>query len=139
MGDTAWAMSKENVEAWRRAIDAFNNRSVAGMQAECDPDVEFRPLVAGVREAPYQGEQGFREFLANTDEAFEFFRLDAKRIEDHDDFVLAVCEAHARGAASGAEIRRQLTHIAEFRDGLCIWWRTFQTRQEALEAAGLSE
>jgi ketosteroid isomerase-like protein len=132
-------MSEENVEAWGRAIEAFNDRNAEGMIAILDPDVEFRPLLAGVREAPYRGEEGVREFLANTDEAFEFFRLDTEQIEDHGDFVLAVCEGHARGAASGAEIRRQMTHIAEFRDGLCTWWRTFQTREEALEAAGLSE
>jgi ketosteroid isomerase-like protein len=132
-------MSKENVEAWGRAIEAFNERSVEGMMAALHPAVEFRPLLAGVREAPYLGEEGVREFLANTDEAFEFFRLYTKQIEDHGDFVVAVTEGHARGAASGAEIRRQMTHAAEFRDGRCIWWRTFQTREEALEAAGLSE
>jgi ketosteroid isomerase-like protein len=132
-------MSRENVEAFRRAIEAFNARSADGMMAELDPGAEFKPVLAGVTDTPYRGEEGVRNFLAATDESFEQFELHCERIEDHGDFVLAVNEAHARGKASGAEIRRPIVQIAEFQDGKCVWLQSFQTPAEALEAVGLRE
>src|SRR4026207_1648141 len=104
-------MSQENVDAFRRAIEAFNERSAEGMIAVLDRDAEFSPLLAGVTETPYRGEEGVRKFLAATDEAFEQFHLHCERVEDHGDFVLAVNEVHARGKASGAEIRQPLVQI----------------------------
>src|SRR6476469_751994 len=132
-------MSQENVEAMRRAIEAFNARSVEAMMAEYDPGVEFKPTLAGVTDTPYRGEEGVREFLAATDEAFERFHLGCEGIEDHGDYVLAVNEVQARGRASGAEIRQPLVQIAEFRDGKCVWFQSFRTSAEALKAVGLEE
>ena len=132
-------MSRENVEAFRRGIEAFNERSAEGMMDVLDRNVEFSPVLAGVTDSPYRGEEGVRKFLAATDEAFELFHLHCERIEDHGDFVLAVNEVHARGKASGAAIRQPLVQIGEFRDGKCVWFRSFRTQEEALEAAGLRE
>jgi ketosteroid isomerase-like protein len=132
-------MSRENVEAMRRAIEGFNARSVEAMMAEYDPGVEFKPTLAGVTDTPYRGEQGVREFLAATDEAFELFHLHSERIEDYGDFILAVNQVHARGRVSGAEIRQPLVQIAEFRDGRCVWFQSFRTPEEALDAVGLRE
>ena len=127
---------------WRRfgrAIVGFNERSVEGMMTALAPNAEFKPLVAGVTDSPYRGEEGVREFLAATDEAFEVFHLHCERIEDHGEFVLAVNDVYARGRTSGAEVRQPIYQIAEFRDGKCIWFQSFRTRQEALEAAGLQD
>ena len=132
-------MSQENVEAFRRAIDAFNARSAEGMISVLDRDAEFQPMIAGVTNTPYRGEEGVRKFLAATDEAFEQFHLHCERIEDHGDFVLAVNQAQIRGKASGVEMRESVVQIAEFRDGRCIWFQSFRTPGEALEAVGLRE
>jgi ketosteroid isomerase-like protein len=132
-------MSDENVESFRRAIDAFNDRSVEGMMAVCAVDVEFRPLLAGVTNTPYRGEEGVRKFLAATDEAFEVFRLDCQRVEDHGDYVVALNEGHARGRASGAETHQPLVQIARYENGKIVWWQTFRTSEEALAAAGLAQ
>ena len=130
-------MSRENVEAFRRAIEGFNARNVEEIMAEFDAGVEFKPVLAGVTDVPYRGKEGVRKFLAATDETFEQFELHCERIEDHGDFVLAINEAHARGRASGAEIRRPIVQVAEFRDGKCVWFQSFRTSEEALEAVGL--
>ena len=132
-------MSRENVESFRRGIVAFNERSVRGMMDTLGRSVEFRPLVAGVTDTAYRGEEGVRNFFAATDESFEQFELHCERIEDHGDFVLAVNEVRARGKASGVEIRQPLVQIAEFRDGKCVWFQSFRTPAEALEAVGLRE
>ena len=132
-------MSRENVEAWERAIHAFNDRSLERLLAEFDPDIEFWPLLAGVMSEPYRGEQGVRDWIAAVDADFEHFMNHPHRIEDHGEVVLAISDLHARGRASGAEVRRRSAHIARFQDGKVVWWRTFATRDEALEAMGLRE
>jgi ketosteroid isomerase-like protein len=33
----------------------------------------------------------------------------------------------------------KVCHVARWRHGKCVWWRSFNTRAEALEAVGLSE
>jgi ketosteroid isomerase-like protein len=104
-----------------------------------DSSVEFSPVLAGVTDTPYRGEEGVREFLDATDESFELFHLHCERVEDHGDFVLAVNEVEARGRTSGAAIRQPLVQVAEFRDRKCVWFRSFRTAEEALEAVGLSE
>ena len=132
-------VSRENVETFRRGLEAFNERSLEGMMEALAHNVEFSPALAGVTDTPYRGEEGVREFLAATDEAFELFHLHSERFEDHGDLVLAVNEVHARGKASGATIRQPLVQIAKFHDGKCVWFRSFRSPQEALEAVGLSQ
>ena len=132
-------MSRENVEAWERTIRAFNERNIESLIAEFDPDVEFVPFVSGVTAEPYRGAQGVRDWVAAVDEAFEFYVSHVERIEDHGDITLAVAELHGRGRASGAETRRPSVHIARFGHGKVVWWQTFATREEALEAVGLRE
>ena len=132
-------MSRENVEAWERAIRAFNERDLESLIAAFDPSVEFMPFVSGVTDEPYRGTQGVRDWVAEVDEGFEFYVSHIGRIEDHGDVALAVAELHGRGRKSGAEVRRPSVHIGRFRDGKVVWWQTFATREEALQAVGLSE
>jgi hypothetical protein len=37
-------MSEENVEAFRRAVEAYNRRDIEGFLAEFDPMVRIQPL-----------------------------------------------------------------------------------------------
>ena len=131
-------MSRQNVEAFRHAVEAFNGPSVEALMSVFADDVEFSPLLAGVTNTPYRGEDGVRRWLAATDEAFEDFRLDDQYGEDHGDFAVSVSEAHARGRASGAERRQPLVQIARFANGECVWWQTFRTTEQALASMGLA-
>jgi ketosteroid isomerase-like protein len=132
-------MSQENVETWWEAVRAFNDRDVESLLAVFHSDVVFKPVVAGVTDEAYRGEQGVRDWVAAVDEDFEHFVTELERVEDHGDFALAVARLHGRGRRSGAEVRRLSIHLVRFEDGQVIWWQTFATREEALEAVGLSE
>ena len=132
-------MSQENVEAWERAIQAFNDRDFERLVAEFAPGIEFRPLMTGMTGQPYRGREGVREWLDAIDADWETFVTTVDRIEDHDEFVLAVGRLQGRGRASGVEVTRPSAYLARFENGKVVWWQTFATREEALEAAGLSE
>ena len=45
----------------------------------------------------------------------------------------------ARGRGSGGEVEMEYWQVWLFRDGKAARWEEYQDRQEALEAAGLSE
>jgi ketosteroid isomerase-like protein len=140
--DTAWAMSRGNVESFKRALQASNRRDFDAVLEELHPEVEWHPAVAEVlegRATVYRGREGalavIRDFLSSFPELqFEF-----SEIRDLDDRILATGWIRARGAESGIEINAPLAYLARFKEGKAIWVRSYLDPNEALEAAGLSE
>ena len=66
-------MSQENVEAIRRATDAYNRGDIDGVLEECDPEIEWHPsfqMLLGGEATVYRGHEGVREVLKDTAEAF---------------------------------------------------------------------
>jgi hypothetical protein len=49
------------------------------------------------------------------------------------------CGFYARGKTSGAEVDMRRGQVLTLRDGKVVRWRLFRTKEEALEAVGLSE
>jgi ketosteroid isomerase-like protein len=65
-------MSRENVEAMRRAIDAFNRRDIDALLEDVDPEIEWHPLLQVLLggEATDRGHEGARQLYRDIDEAF---------------------------------------------------------------------
>src|SRR4051812_24393764 len=67
-------MSQENVEAFKRAVDAGNRGDVeAGMLKELDPAVEWHPVLLASLEAEatvYRGHDGVREWFERCPRPF---------------------------------------------------------------------
>ncbi len=51
-------MSEENVEAARRAFEAFNQRDIDGLLEVAHPDVEFESMLPD--SPPYHGHEGVK-------------------------------------------------------------------------------
>ena len=60
-------------------------------------------------------------------------------IIDAGDSVFTVMRWRARGRGSGVEVQQDFFGIYDFRDGVVVGYCGRETREEALEAAGLSE
>jgi hypothetical protein len=132
-------MSQRNVDAFRRGVEAVNRGDPEASLRELDPEVLWEPLRAGVQGA-YRGHEGMLEFLADSAESFESFRLDYSEVRDlGDDRVLAIGTVHIRGKGSGIETDVPTAGIALYRRGLLVHWKDFGQREKALEAAGLAE
>jgi uncharacterized protein len=133
-------MSRENLEAFRRANDALERGRVdaALLDELVDPDVVFEPLRAPVS-GVYRGYEGIRQFIADTAESFDVFRFDRYDVRDLGDRVLAIGTLHIRARQGGVETDVPTAGIATYRDGRLIRWQDFGDRRKALEAAGLSE
>ena len=62
-------MSQENVEAFKRWIDAYNRQDVEAMVEEMDPEVEYHPvlpMLLGGEATVYRGHDGVRGFQKST-------------------------------------------------------------------------
>ena len=133
-------MSRENVEAFKRTIEASNHRDVDAILAELDPDFEYHavlPMLGG--EAEYRGHEGFRAFLRDVWEALDDTRFEFPDVRDAGDRVVAIGHLYARGKTSGVMAETPFAYVGEFKDGKAIRLRGYTDAKEALEAVGLRE
>jgi ketosteroid isomerase-like protein len=140
-------MSQENVDAFKRGLDAYNSRDFDAMLKELDPDVEFHPALAvllGGEQTVFRGHQGVLEALQEEDEDLAVYQVEASEIHDLGNRVLMIGRAHIRGKGSGVPIESPFFVLTESkgtkgRDARAIDIRTYLDPKEALEAAGLSQ
>jgi ketosteroid isomerase-like protein len=135
-------MSQENVDTWRRAVDAWNRGDTEGHVEIYHPDVEWRPAVQrllGGDTAVYLGLRGVREFFRDVDGSWAEIRIEIAEARDLGDRALFMGRFHGRGRESGAETRSPIAYLVDFRNGKVTRVVSYLDHQEALEAAGLSE
>ncbi len=139
--DTARAMSRENVGVVRRMYEAFNRLAengdfVAYVGEHFDPDCEYGP----VEEAePVRGRTEMVDWHERWFEAWDEFWADVDEVIEAGDRVLTVLTVHGRGGVSGMQIDQRFFHVFDIRHDKILRMEEFVDRDEALEAAGLSE
>jgi ketosteroid isomerase-like protein len=133
-------MSQENVELTRRAFDAFNRRDLDAYLALMDDDVEIVPRLGAMEgESSYRRHDGTRRWWSNVLGVFPDYSAEVVEARDLGDVTFATTRLSGHGAGSTAPTDQAIWFMVRWRRGKCVWWRTFLTRAEALEAAGLSE
>jgi ketosteroid isomerase-like protein len=130
-------MSRENVELAEAAYAAFNRDDLDGFLALVHPEVEFRSLVAEADDHIYRGYAGVREWWASVRGAFEGMRFDVEEIRSEGDVGISRLRVVAQ--IGDGEVSQTMWQAWRARDGVAIWWASFRTGQEALEAVGLTE
>ena len=132
-------MSQENVELVRAAVRAFGARDPEGWVNCFHPNVEFllpRNVLEG---GSYRGHDGVRRALADVFETWAAFHFEIQDIRHVDDRVVVLGRAINVGKDDGPPVEYQSAYLAKLRDGKIAYWRPYQSHDEALEAAGLSE
>jgi ketosteroid isomerase-like protein len=135
-------MSEENVEAFKRGLEAGNRGDVETLLEVLDPAVTWRSALhalLGGEATVYRGHDGVREMLRDLNEAFDEIQIEISEIRDLGDRLVAIGRNRARGAASGADVGSPFAFVAEFKNGKAISIRGYLDPTEAIEAAGLSE
>jgi ketosteroid isomerase-like protein len=135
-------MSEENVEAFKRGIEAYNRRDIEALLQELHTEVEWYPALEvslGGAATVYRGHDGVRELIRSTDETLGEIQVEFSKIRDIGDRIVAVGHLRIRGKESGAETESPVGCVAELKSGKPIRMRTYLDPTEALEAAGLSE
>jgi ketosteroid isomerase-like protein len=133
-------MSEENVEALRVQIDALNRRDLDAWLEGFDPDVEF---IMPSEWPDHQEGRGRKAALASMQMAFdvaEDLRIEVRDITELDGPDLLVStHVTARGTGSGVPLGFDRYDLITMRGGKVIRAEIFLDRDQALEAAGLSE
>jgi ketosteroid isomerase-like protein len=133
-------MSQENVEIVRKATDALNRRDVDGWLENWAPDaVVDWSNSRGPDAAVYKGHDEIRAFTQRFLAAWNDVRIEIDEpTEVEDDLLVVENLAYLRGR-DGIETQARSAWVITFRDGQQTSLTLYQTKREALEAAGLSE
>jgi len=132
-------MSEKNVEIERRSLDAFNRGDLEAAFADVDPETELidDPRVPGGQ--TLRGKAEGERYFDSLSRYWESVRIVPERLVDLGDDVLILGRMIARTRRGGPEIERALDQMVTLHDGKIIRNRVFSSRDDALEAAGLSE
>jgi ketosteroid isomerase-like protein len=87
----------------------------------------------------YSGPSGFLEFIERWEEGIGFERMEPEEIIDAGEQVVAFVHHQGQGKASGIDVEQHFAMVWTVRDGRAIRMDMYRTREQALEAAGLSE
>ncbi len=128
----------EIVDGVRRLFAAFNKRDWGAFSAELDPEVEYTPVE---EHTTRHGREAITEYVKGWLEAWETFSGEPEEIEitSAEDHVFIAMRFRGSGKESGVEIDDPMFWVSELRDGRLYRISEYTDRQEALEAAGLSE
>lgn len=135
-------MSDENVEVFKRALDAGNRRDFEPLLETLDPEVEWHPGLAallGGEPTVYRGREEVRKMLQSYIDAFADLHLEVSETRDLGDEVLALGQMRGRGTESGVDIDSPWAYLVRFRNGKVIHVRGYLDPKEALKAVGLRD
>ena len=132
-------MSQENVDTYKRAVAAVNRRDLDALVEELDPQIEWHSALVGLGSTVYRGTEEVREIFRDADETLEGMVFEVAEVRDLNDRLLALGRLRARGHESGVETDVSFNQVVDFRNAK-VWrlW-SFLDREDALEAAGLTE
>jgi ketosteroid isomerase-like protein len=135
-------MSKENVGVVQAATDAFARDGVDGWLEYFTDDVDYRAAEGEIDDrGPIHGKDALRAYAEDWTEMFDDVRFEPVEVIDAgDDTVIAVMRISGRPKGTSAEaLTLSVAGVNTIRDGKIARSREYWTREEALEAAGLSE
>lgn len=134
-------MSEENVEFVRRVFDSINRGDVdAALEAAADDIQADWSNSVGPLKGIYRGKEQVRELWTSFVEAFDELRWDPEEIIEVDDSrVIAVNHVRMRGRESGVEVDAVGAQLWTISEGKSRSLKLYQSKADALEAAGLGE
>jgi ketosteroid isomerase-like protein len=134
-------MSQENETTVRDAVAAFNRGDLDTWLEYFIDDVDYRAVEGAPDDhGPMHGKDALRAYVEDWRETFDDFRTEpTELIEAGEDRLIAVMRISGRAKLSGVEVDLTFAVVYTLRDGKVARGREYWTRDQALEAAGLTE
>ena len=131
-------MSRENVEIVLRGIEAFNRRDMAAIRADAHPQVEWveDPRYPGAQ--TFHGPDGVERSVRKWWDAW-MIELEPEDFIDLGDRVVVTGHGRYRGHGSDVTLTAEFASVYEIRENKVVRAEVLESRQAALEAAGLLE
>lgn len=127
------------METAAAAYRAIQDRDFPTFLAFFHDDVEWRQDERSVEPGTYHGHEGVLKFYESLYETFEDFAAVPERYFDAGDQVVAFLHISGSGQTSGITIENDVANVLTFRDRKIAVLQIYLDRNEALNAAGLSE
>jgi ketosteroid isomerase-like protein len=131
-------MSEGNVDVIQRLYGAMDVQDAEALAEIASPDMEWIPDWR-VGEGPVRGIEEVIRFFRGRAEVLEELRTEPERVWDLGDRVLVFVRHTGSGTTSGAGFDIRIAHLWTLRDGVVVRGEGYADRDEALEAAGISE
>jgi uncharacterized protein len=132
-------MSQENAELVRRVYEAVDRDDLDGAVSYLHPEIEFHTYTQSPEAGTYRGPEAVRAYNEGLFAQFERIHYEVEEIVDADDQVVVVTTQHAVPKGGRQEIEVRMAELWTVRDGLLAERHSYSTREQALDAAGLSE
>ena len=128
-----------NVDKTREFIAAYNRRDFDAAVRDFDPQVEW-VLPDLQRSDSAIGPEEVIQFWNEIDENMEELQLQPQEYRDAGDLVAVRLRHYGKGKGSGLMLDEELYHqVSTFEDGVMVRIEYFESWDQALKAAGLSE
>jgi ketosteroid isomerase-like protein len=128
-------MSQENVALIERFYQHFLTTGELPWDI-VDEQVEVRDHDTPDQGA-YRGRTGVERWLQDWGDAWAEWSIEPEEFIDAGDCVVAVVRMHAKGMGSGVELDRRDAVVYRFRDHKIARADYYNSKEQALEAAGL--
>jgi ketosteroid isomerase-like protein len=135
-------MSQENVEIARAAFEAWNAGELQDVLSHFHPELVYHPRADEPDPSPHVGRDAYGRLVYGFVDSFSEVTFEVLELIDAGDHVIASTVLHAvlRGQGScSAGVSETYVFVYKLRDGLVVEGWEYRTKQEALEAVGLSE
>ena len=133
-------MSQENVQI----VEGFMSLFEAGDRTEwrnCfDPNVVWDTSASQMPAAGiYHGHEGVERFFREWLGAWSDYEVETREYIDAGDSVVIVFRQSGMGRGSGVRTERDFFGVYDLSDSKVVRYRQYESRDEALEAAGAAE
>jgi ketosteroid isomerase-like protein len=134
-------MSQENETTVRDAAAAFNRGDLDAWLEYWTDDIDYRAVEGALDDrGPMHGKDAVRAHFQDWLDTFDDLKAEPLELIDAaDEQVVTVLRFGGRAKLSGVEADLTFAVVYTLRDGKIARGREYWTRDEALEAAGLSE
>ena len=126
------------MELARQGFEALNRRDLPAYLALMDLEVEAVPRVAAL-EGGYRGHDGIRRWWQHLVEFLPDIVLEIAAVRDLGDLTVITGRMRGHAAGSHTPLDEPLWTVAQWRDGKCVWWGTYDTEAQARSAVALRE
>jgi ketosteroid isomerase-like protein len=134
-------VTEENAEVVRAAYDAFAREGLDRFMEHFSDDVEYYVLAGrgSLELGLLRGAAPVRAWLQDWIDTFEDFRMELVEVIDAGETTVFTEERYGGCARlSGVELDQANWTVFTVRDGKIVGGREWWTREQAIEAAGLS-
>src|SRR2546428_6512581 len=131
-------MSQQNVEVVRAVYDCWRQGDFRATANKVAPDFEWKQVHGVVEPGSHVGADASRA-LRSIFEVYEDLCVEAEEYVDAGDTIVVVARAHGTARGSGLHMDQRLAQAWTVLDGIPARMEQYPSREDALEAVGLSE